>query len=425
MSFRKNEIPGFFQEPPTLSIEFEGKRLAARRNEPLALTLLANGYYVVGRSAKYHRPRGVFCGRGTCGSCAAQIDNLPNTRSCQATAHEGATIDSPHVLGSAQHDLLGTVDWLFPTRMDHHSFMTASSTLNRVAVAMARQLAGLGKLPEQSVAPVAAEPEVKKVDVAIVGAGHAGLAALEILGDAGVTVLALDADTPEENDQLVRARVIGFYDDKTLVGVAAGQQLRVQPRAMILANGAIELRPRCVGNDLPGIFSRRAVARMLNLGVRPGAQAAVVVDETIDPDTRQLADVIIADLAKAGVEIVAVVGHKTSAAVKATSSGPLAAVDGTTRVRRVRVGTDARELECDCVVWCSRAVPDYTLARQIGLDTPFDLEVGGFVPKCDKRGITAKPGVFLAGELSGISQIKAGDHGKDVARAVLQSRSWS
>ncbi len=84
--FRKLEIAGWFTSPPDAVIEVDGKSYSARAGEPLALTLLAHGVYVLGRSTKYHRPRGLFCGRGTCGHCLAQVDGQPNQRLCRCSA---------------------------------------------------------------------------------------------------------------------------------------------------------------------------------------------------------------------------------------------------------------------------------------------------------------------------------------------------
>jgi thioredoxin reductase len=159
---------------------------------------------------------------------------------------------------------------------------------------------------------------------------------------------------------------------------------------------------------------------MLGLGVRPGVQAAVVLDEGIDDDTRLNAERLIEELAKAEVNIAAVVGPTSGVGAKNVKAGPIAAIDGTTRVRGIRVGADAREIACDCVVWCSRPVPDHILARQMGIDTPFAVEIGGFVPRCDAQGQTSRSGVFVAGEVAGINENGAADHGRRVASAVVE-----
>jgi len=419
MPFRKNEIPGFFSDPPPLTIEFEGKSYSARPDEPLSVTMLAHGHYVLGRSTKYHRPRGMYCGRGICSSCVAQVDGLPSLRTCQVHAHQGAKVESQHVMGTAKHDLLQAFDWLFPTAMDHHHLMTASSTLNRVAGAMARQLAGAGRLPE-AVPVVREEPEQLGVDVAVIGAGAAGCVVAAIAEKAGLEVVLFDYDPGVKADQVRTGHVVGYYDDKTLLAVENSRQVRIHARAIVLASGALELRPHCPGNDLPGVFARRAVERMLQLGVRPGERAVIAVDPDADPDTRQAARQLLAELKKAEVKIAAEVGLDESGARKA-SPGPIVSFDGTTRLRRVHLGAANKVVDCDCVVWCSRPVPDYTLARQMGLDAPLDAQVGGFVPVCDADGRTARRNLFIAGEAAGVLATQARAHGERVAKAIVQS----
>ncbi|MFQ5936476.1 MAG: 2Fe-2S iron-sulfur cluster-binding protein, partial [Acidiferrobacterales bacterium] len=43
-----------------LSFSFDGKRYSGYAGDTLASALLANGVHLVGRSFKYHRPRGIL-----------------------------------------------------------------------------------------------------------------------------------------------------------------------------------------------------------------------------------------------------------------------------------------------------------------------------------------------------------------------------
>jgi hypothetical protein len=64
-------------------------RCAAFAGEPVAVALFAAGVRTLGRSPKYHRPRGLFCLEGHCASCFLRIDGRPNARSCLVPAREG------------------------------------------------------------------------------------------------------------------------------------------------------------------------------------------------------------------------------------------------------------------------------------------------------------------------------------------------
>ena len=51
---------GQINRSETISFKFNGKTLHGYKGDTLASALLANGIHLVGRSFKYHRPRGFF-----------------------------------------------------------------------------------------------------------------------------------------------------------------------------------------------------------------------------------------------------------------------------------------------------------------------------------------------------------------------------
>src|SRR5687767_11657190 len=63
-------------------VDLEGEPVRGYEGEPLAVALYAAGVRLLGRSPKYHRPRGLFCGSGHCGSCLMRVDGRPNVRAC-------------------------------------------------------------------------------------------------------------------------------------------------------------------------------------------------------------------------------------------------------------------------------------------------------------------------------------------------------
>src|SRR5689334_13842807 len=146
---------------------------------------------VMSRSLKYHRPRSFFCLEGHCSGCLVRIDGVPNLRACQTPCHSGAEVQGQNAFPSAEVDLLGAVDFLFSRGMDHHTLMTGSSVLNRLANKVVRQLSGLGKLPDHAPPEL---PEVHRydVDVCVIGGGPAGLAAAREIARAGRRVVLVD-----------------------------------------------------------------------------------------------------------------------------------------------------------------------------------------------------------------------------------------
>jgi sarcosine oxidase subunit alpha len=131
--------------------------------------------------------------RGACDGCLARVDGVPNVMTCRAPAVEGMQIETQNVVGSGRTDLLRVADWFFPEGMNHHELLAGVPGAQRILQAIARRIAGLGKLPS---AASAAEEQVdpnsharpprpsasrREADVLVVGAGPAGMAvALEL-----------------------------------------------------------------------------------------------------------------------------------------------------------------------------------------------------------------------------------------------------
>ena len=192
---------------PELTIEYEGQALSAREGEPAACALLAAGETVFSRSIKSHRPRGPFCMAGSCSNCLMRIDGVPNRFSCLTPVRQGMRIERQNAYPSVKVDVFSSIDWLFPKGMDHHSMFAGVPVAEKVMATVARHLAGLGLLPE-SAPPLPRPPERLSVEVAVVGAGAAGLAAAEVLSASGVTPLVL-----EQEDRVGGRRVLDAPED--------------------------------------------------------------------------------------------------------------------------------------------------------------------------------------------------------------------
>jgi sarcosine oxidase subunit alpha len=134
-------------------IELDGDAVRAFEGEPLAVALFAAGIRTLGRSTKYHRPRGAFCFEGHCASCLLRVDGRPNIRACLVPARPGLACQRQNAFPSAEMDLLEAADWLFPHGMDHHTMLTANRAANRLLVKLVRQVGGSGHLPD---APISA-----------------------------------------------------------------------------------------------------------------------------------------------------------------------------------------------------------------------------------------------------------------------------
>jgi sarcosine oxidase subunit alpha len=280
------------RDPVTITLD--GEAIAAERAEPIAIALLARDKTILARSPKLHRPRGPTCLRGGCDGCLARVSGVPNVMTCLRPAEGGERIESQNVVGSRKADLLRVTDWFFPRGIDHHHLMAGVPGLSDVMQAFARKVAGLGRLPSE-VEPVHPARRIE-VDVAVIGAGVAGIVVASRLAAKGKRVLIADdglelggalassphrlrqilTDNPLEGAEvLIRSVVAGDYFGDLLIASDAGA-LIARPRATVFATGAHDGALAVPGNDLPGIFSARAFCRILHAGLEPDGPVAIV-----------------------------------------------------------------------------------------------------------------------------------------------------
>jgi sarcosine oxidase subunit alpha len=397
-----------------VTISFDGRAVRGFAGEPAAVALLAAGRPLLGRSIKYHRPRGAFCFEGHCGACLVRVDGLPNQRACVEPCREGLALEGQNAFPSAELDALGAVDLAFPGGMDHHTLMTGSHILNAVTRKVVRRLSGLGRVPDRP-APPAAPGEDLAVDVAIVGGGPAGLAAAEACARARLATALFD-DQPELGGSLLAdldggpgraaaaiagARAAGaalhpgavaigaFADDGGVVAIATADRLvRVRARATIHATGGYPQNRRFADNDRPGVIAARAAARLLvRHGVVPGERVVVVGDQ---PDALRLA----AALAAAGATVAGVDGvRERIVGVEGARAVAGAIVEDARGARRT--------IPCDAIAIDAPAAPASELWRQQGGAVELRPAAGGFAAVVDADGRGAGPGAWACGDVAG------------------------
>ncbi|HUL59556.1 MAG TPA: 2Fe-2S iron-sulfur cluster-binding protein [Anaeromyxobacteraceae bacterium] len=420
------------QFAPDCTIVVDGDRVPARAGESVVSALLAAGRPLLGRSSKYHRPRGAFCLAGSCASCLMRVDGVPNVRACRAPCRDGLAVETQNALGSAAHDLLGAIDLLAPDGIDHHHLATWSQLANKIAVGASRQLAGLGQLPDRTPAPWPPARE-ERFDALVVGAGPAGLGAAESLARAGRRVLLaereraaggrlrcrleLPGDPPlrwarEVEAALGRAggevataaAVLGVWPahgEWQAAVVQGDERLRLAraPR-LVLACGTWPLPPVFEGNDLPGIHGARGLAVALaEDGVVPGQRAAVLGDGTE-------AEGVARRLAGAGMAVERI-------------AGGVARSRGRLRLTGLELES-GRSVECDTLAVATARAPASELAREAGAALALDPETGAWWVRPGEAGAIA-PGAFAAGELSGpCSAAEAAEAGRRAGEAAAR-----
>jgi sarcosine oxidase subunit alpha len=194
----------------------------------------------------------------------------------------------------------------------------------------------------------------------------------------------------------------GVYLGEVLVASEEGATV-VRSRAKVFATGAHDGVLAIPNNDLPGLFSARAIAQLAARGIRPKGKTAIVGEG------------FWADQAAAALG--------ESAAVRIPSAD-VAGIQGTSRVRGVvvRGGRGDRSVEVDVVAVAVPGAPSFEVAAQAGAGVRFEA-LAGYAVNCDDRGRAAE-GVWAVGECTGIPfdpiaiEAMAGRLADDVGRAL-------
>jgi len=427
-----------------LRFTFNDRSYGGYHGDTLASALLANGVTLVGRSFKYHRPRGIMTAGVEEPNALVQLGSgaytEPNIRATAAELYEGLSADSQNCWPSVEHDV-GAVNSLlsrlFPAGFYYKTFMWPPSLWMRYE-AIIRRMAGLGT------APAAPDPDHydkthAHCDVLIVGGGPAGLATALAAGRSGARVILCDEQAelggallgaPETIDDrpsadwlaqvsaelrgmpdvtlLPRTTAFGYYDHNYVALVErAGDHLppgealyrqrlwKVRAAQVVLATGAIERPLVFADNDRPGIMLAAAARTYLNrYAVVPGKRVVVMTNN----DSAYAAAV---DLVNAGVSVAAVVDLRPSPAgalatearrrnIEILDGHAVVATQGRTRVNGATVmpldptggGVTgaARTVECDCILHSGGWNPTVHLFSQSRGALRFDESIAAFVP---------------------------------------------
>jgi len=195
-NYRLDKI-GLVNREKKLSFKFNGKKYFGYEGDTLASALIANGVHLVGRSFKYHRPRGFF-GAGVDEPYAiVQLyrngETEPNVRATEQELFEGLEAKSVNCWPSVNFDIGAINNFLnifLPAGFYYKTFMWPASFWEKYEYFI-RKSAGLGKSPDVP-DPDIYEHKYIHCDVLVIGAGISGLIAAKTAAKSGFKTLLVE-----------------------------------------------------------------------------------------------------------------------------------------------------------------------------------------------------------------------------------------
>jgi sarcosine oxidase, subunit alpha len=396
---------------------------SARPGETVLGALARGRWPSLARSVRYHRPRGPFCGVGTCTGCLVRINGIPNQRACRTIVRDGDRVETENAWPSPRWDLFGALDLMFPHGLDSVHGLRRPAWAIPLYQRVTRRLAGFGRPPTPASAAPAPPPTVRTAEVAIVGAGRSGRELAAALRGHGVRPLVLDrrpadvvrgeGERAPEGDLLgsVTVAILPSPASREGDGPRTGHQLLgfddrgggilVRARAVVLATGSYDAGLLFEGSDRPGVVTADLAVSDLELPwgetvvFGGGERARQVVEHRAGDVVAVVAPGEIApDLARAAAER-GVPLYPRSRLVRSVGRGHVRAVE----LAR-RDGGGRFRLGCRSVVLAHRRLPNAQLVFQAGGARRWADGPGAYFPTIDPVGRSDVAGVFAVGSVA-------------------------
>ncbi len=439
-----NRIAGKGRLTParTARFTFDGKSYVALQGDTVASALLAHGVHLLGRSFKYHRPRGILSAGPEEPNALLDISRdsarrQPNVRASVQEVFDGMKAQSQNRWPTLSFDIGGInnlMSPLFAAGFYYKTFMWPKKAWSAIYEPIIRHAAGLG------VAPKEADPDhyasrYAHCDVLVIGAGASGLAAALSAAETGARVMLVD-EQPEAGGALhfdtgvtiegqpgydwaqgvaaklaamdnvtvlTRTTAFGYYNHNFVTlaervtdhlsspdrHMVRERMWQVRAKRVVLAAGAIERHMVFANNDRPGIMLASAARTFLNhFGVAVGSKVGVF---TAHDSAYEAAF----DLKRAGVAIAAIVDTRDRPPVELLSEATALGIDvitgssvvdtsGKLRVSAMMVarngGGEPRKIAIDALLVSAGWTPSVHLFSQSRGKLAFDAEKQRFLP---------------------------------------------
>ena len=440
---------GYINRNKLINFKFNGKNYTGYEGDTLASALLSNGIHLVGRSFKYHRPRGFFAAGVDEPNAKLQVQlnghSEPNVNATEIELVEGISATSQNCWPSVEFDI-GAINNLlnkfFPAGFYYKTFMWPKSFWYKIYEPFIRKAAGLG-IASTEKDKERYEHKFEYCDLLVTGSGPAGLASAYAAAKSGAKVILaedkhrfggslLTDDVSIDNlsgkdwaDKIIselkempnvtvknRSQVFGYYDHNMLVMFErTGDHLEKKPqytprqrlwyircKEVILSTGSIE-RPIVFGNnDTPGVMlSSGAKEYMKVYGVLVGRKPIIFTNndsayETAIEFKNNGADPLILDTRKE--QNSDLINEAKNKGIKIKFNHAVIKANGYKKVKSAIIGElsedkteykNTNTIECDCICVSGFWTPSVHLASQSGNKLKFDKQIDAFVPDKSKQ----------------------------------------
>ncbi|KQY32892.1 sarcosine oxidase subunit alpha family protein [Rhizobium sp. Root483D2] len=452
---------GLVDRSAPLDFRFDHRNLTGFSGDTLASALLANDQLLVGRSFKYHRPRGIVTAGASEPNALVTIGkgagSDPNTKATVTELYSGLDARSQNRFPSLKYDfgaMNGLLSPFLGAGFYYKTFMWPAAFWEKVYEPIIRKAAGLGR------AVLERDPDTYEkcwahCDLLVAGSGPTGLMAALTAGRAGLRVILADEDfklggsllsdttridgvsAPDFAETalselrslpnvtiMARTTVFGWYDDNVFGAVERVQKhvavpqaklpverlWRIVARRALMATGAEERPLVFGGNDRPGVMMAGAVRTYANrFGVAGGKSVAIFTNGSAGYRTAS-------DLAVHGVEIAAIVDSRADAAdrapdgVRVIRSASVIDTKGRQRVSGLVVERSGFEetIACDAIGMSGGWNPVIHLACQRGGKAVWSAQLQTFLAPDVGGGLVAAGSA--AGRYSLADCLKDGAH---------------